>query len=116
MSSDGKKKAVIDFAGSVAGIRNTLATLLGSSNSILLGSVVNYAINKVSNDFTGIYSLRGKYKMTVVINGPPLSHADGSSLPALSVVVPTQLSSSGGVAASRSITGAGRVGYITLTD
>ena len=116
VSSDGKKKAVIDFAGSVAGIANTLSLAAGNSNPIVLGNVVNYAINKVSNDFTGIYSLRGKYKVTVVINGLPLRKADGSALPALTITVPTQLDSTGGVALSRSVSGSGLVGHIELTD
>jgi hypothetical protein len=116
VSTDGKKKAVIDFAGSVAGIANTLSLAAGNSNSIVLGNVVNYAINKVSNDFTGIYSLRGKYKVSVVINGLPLRKADGSALPALTITVPTRLDSAGGVVASRSVSGSGLIGTITLTD
>ncbi len=116
VSGDGRKKAVIDFANSVAGIHNTLGSALGSSNTILLGNVVNYAINRVSNDFTGIYSLRGKYKVSLVITGLPLRRADGSSLPSLTIVVPTALNSSGGVAASKSVSGPGLVGFISLTD
>jgi hypothetical protein len=116
VSSDGKKKAVIDFSSSVAGVTNTLRTAAGSSNSILLGNVVNYAINKVSNDFTGIYSLRGKYKVSLVLTGLPLRRADGSELPAVTVVVPTALDSSGAVAASKSVTGLGLSGTITLVD
>jgi hypothetical protein len=116
MSSDGKKQAVVDFASSVAGVANTLSLAANSSNSILLGSVVNYAINQVSNDFTGIYSLRGKYKVTVVLNGLALRKADGTALPALTLRVPTALDASGAVTAGRSVSGVGLVGYITLTN
>ena len=116
VSSDGKKKAVIDFSRDVAGITNTLKTAVGSNNSILFGSVVNYAINKLSNDFTGIYSLRGKYRVSIVLSELPLRKSDGSLLPAVTVVVPTQINSSGAVVASKTVTGAGLVGYITLAD
>ena len=74
-------------------------------------------INSISGQgFTGIYALRGKYRVTVVLEGLPLRRADGSVLPNLSVVVPTVLSESGSVAASKTISGPGLVGYITLTD
>ena len=114
MSSDGKKQAVVDFSSSVANVANTLTT--GVLNSIALGSVVNYGINQVSNDFTGIYSLRGKYKVTIVLNGLTLRKADGSALPALTVNVPTALGATGAVTASRSVSGVGLVGFLTLTD
>ena len=116
VSADGKKKAVIDFGANVAGITNTLKTALGSSNSIVLGEVVNFAINKVSNDFTGIYGLRGKYRVTIVLTGLPLRRADGTALPATTVVVPTAINSSGAVTASKTVTGIGLTGHITLTD
>lgn len=116
VSGDGKKKAVIDFSGSVAGIQNTLSSASGSSNNILLGSVVQYAINKVSNDFTGIHALRGKYKVSIVLTDLPLRKADGSQLPGLTITVPTALDSSGAVSASKPVSGRGLVGYITLTD
>jgi hypothetical protein len=116
VSSDGKKTAIIDFGASVAGVKNTLTTTSGSVNSIVLGSVVNYAINKVSNDFTDIYRLRGKYKVSIVINGLPLRKADGSELPAQTLTVPTALDNKGAVANSKTVTGIGLVGHITLTD
>ena len=116
VSGDGKKKAVIDFSRDVAGITNTLKTAAGSSNNILFGSIVNYGINKLSNDFTGIYGLRGKYRVSVVLNNLPLRQADGSLLPAVTVVVPTQINSTGAVVASKTMTGAGLVGFITLVD
>ncbi len=116
VSGDARKKAVIDFAGSVAGVQNTLRTAASSVNNIVFGSVVNYAINQVSNDFTGIYSLRGKYKLSIVINGLPLRQADGSALPEVSITVPTALNVTGATTASKTVTGPGLVGFITLTD
>ena len=116
VSSDGKKKAIIDFGANVAGITNTLKTALASSNSIILGEVVNFGINKVSNDFTGIYGLRGKYKVTIVLTGLPLRQADGTAMPPTTVVVPTAINSSGAVTTSKTVTGIGLTGYITLTD
>jgi hypothetical protein len=102
VSSDGKKKLVIDFGNAV--------------KSIVFGEVVQYAINQISNDFSGIYDLRGKYKVTVVLTDVPLRRADGSALPATTVVVPTQLNSTGGVTASKTVTGIGITGFITLTN
>jgi hypothetical protein len=116
MSGNGAKQAVIDFAADVAGVTNVLTTVAGQRNSIVIGEVVNYAINKVSNDFTGIYDLRGKYAVSVVVNGLPLRKADGSMLPAVTIEVPTSLNSSGGVATRKTVTGPGLVGYVTLTD
>ena len=116
VSNDGRKIAIIDFASSVAGILSTLTSQPGSTNTFLLGDAINYTINRVSNDFTGIYSLRGKYRVTIVINGLSLRKADGSPLPELTVVVPTLLNPNGSVAQSKSVTGPGLAGYITLTD
>ena len=116
VSSDARKKAVIDFVGSVAGVRNTLRLGAANLNDIVFGSVVNYGINQVSNDFTGIYGLRGKYKVSVVVNGLPLRQADGSALPQVSITVPTALNQTGGTTASKTVSGPGLVGYITLTN
>ena len=116
VSGDGKKVAIIDFANSVAGITNTLVSTAASSNSIVLGNVINYAVNKVSTDFSGIAGLRGKYKVTVVINGVPLRKVDGSLLPGMTITVPTAMNSSGVVTSSKSVTGYGLTGFITLAN
>ncbi len=116
VSSDGKKKAIIDFTSSVAGITNTLTTAAGLGNPIVLGNVVNYAVNKIGKDFTGIGSLRGTYKVSIVLNGVPLRKADGSLLPALAIAVPTELDSAGGVAKAAAVSGWGLSGSITLAD
>lgn len=116
VSSDGAKKAVVDFGDGVVGVSNTLLTTAGSTNSIAVGEVINYAINQLSNDFSDIYGLRGTYDMTVTLNGVELRHADGSLLPAVSVTVPTELTETGGVADSRTVAGRGLVGHLKLTD
>lgn len=117
VSTDAKKKLVIDFGGGVKGVGNTLTTAANMTNSLVFGEVVQYAINSISGQgFTGIYALRGKYRVTVVLKDLPLRRADGTALPNLSVVVPTVLNESGGVATSKTITGPGLVGYVTLTD
>lgn len=114
VSTDGKKKAVVNFDSGVRGIRNTLG--LSGNNTILLGDVVQYAVNNVSNQFTGINALRGKYKVSIVVSDLPLRKLDGSRLPTLGLAVPTELGAGGVVAKSASVVGAGLVGFINLTD
>ncbi|MBL8352974.1 MAG: hypothetical protein JNL87_21975 [Burkholderiaceae bacterium] len=117
VSTDAKKKMVIDFGGGVKGVSATLTTAANMTNSLVFGEVVQYAINSISGQgFTGIYGLRGKYRVTVVLTGIPLRRADGSALPNLSVVVPTQLGAGGAVAASKTVTGPGLVGHVVLVD
>ena len=118
VSSDGTKKAVVDFTSNFsapARFFNTLTTA-GATNSVIAGSVVNYAINNLSNDFTNMNALRGKYKVTIVVTDLPLRKLDGSKLPALSVTVPTALNATGGVSSNKTISGRGLTGYITLTN
>jgi hypothetical protein len=116
VSADGRKKAVIDFANSVAGVTNTLRTAAGSSNSIVFGEVVDFAIERLAQDFTGLQTLRGSYSVSVVISGLPLRRADGTALPAVTVTVPTAIDAQGAVTASKSVAGPGLVGTIRLTD
>jgi len=114
VSGDGQKKAVIDFATGVANVSNTLNT--SGLNSILLGDMINYTINNVSNDFTGITALRGTYKVSIVVSDLPLRKADGSLFTPLTINVPTTLGTGGAITASRPVTGYGLEGFITLTD
>jgi hypothetical protein len=117
VTADGNKSAIIDFKSAVAGISNTLTSAANSISTILLGDVVNYAVNGVSNDFTGMYSLTGKYKVTIVVTELPLRKADGSEFPLLTVSIPTQLDSAGKAVAQtlHPVTGRAIVGYINLT-
>jgi hypothetical protein len=112
--TSGGLNAVIDFATGVAGVHNTLTT--SGINSILLGDVVNYTINNVSNDFTGITGLRGTYKVLIVVSDLPLRKADGSQFKPLTISVPTTLDSKGTPTVVRPVTGWGLEGYITLTN
>jgi hypothetical protein len=114
VSTDGSKRAIIDFANSVAGVTNTLSTAAGG-NSIVFGEVVDFAIKRIGQDFTGVAGLRGTYSVSVVITGLPLRRADGTALPAVTVTVPTALDGAV-VTASKSVAGLGLVGRITLTD
>jgi hypothetical protein len=114
VSTDGAKKAVIDFSNSVKNVTNTLS--LSGANSILFGDMVNYAINNVSNDFTGITGLRGTYKVTIVVSDLPLKKADGSAFAPFTINVPTTLDASGAATSTVPVTGLGLEGYITLTN
>lgn len=115
VSSDGQTKAVINFASKVRGITNTLRTASGAVSTVMFGEVVNYAISGLSNQFTKMGDMRGKYKVTIVVDQLPLRKADGSTFSSQSISVPTTVS--GGVEGSPVVvTGKGLVGYINLTD
>jgi hypothetical protein len=115
VSGNGQTKAVIDFASKVRGITNTLSTATGAVSTVMFGEVVNFGISGLSNQFTNMSAMRGKYKVTIVVNELPLRKADGSKFDTLSIDVPTTVS--GGVAGNAvPVTGYGLVGYINLTD
>ena len=114
VSTDGKKKAVIDFSPGVRGVKNTLSTSL--PNNVLLGDVINYTINNVSNDFTNITALRGKYKVSLVVSNMPLRQVDGTKFTTVGIDVPVKLGAGGVTTETKSVVGAGLEGYITLTD
>jgi len=114
VSTDGKKKAVMDFSTGVRGVKNTLG--IATSSTVLLGDVINYTINNVSNDFTGINGLRGKYKVSLVISELPLRQVGGTRFSTLGIDVPVKLGASGATTENKSVVGAGLEGYITLTD
>jgi hypothetical protein len=118
VSSDGATKAVIDFSSKVKGITNTLSLTSGTTSTtstVMFGEVVNFAINGLSNQFNSMYAMRGKYKVTIVVNELPLKKADGSAFSDLTISVPTSVSA--GVEANPiPVNGKGLVGYITLTD
>ena len=115
VSADGKTKATIDFTGAVRGVRNTLSTAAAAINTILVGDVVGYAVNQVSNDFTGINSIRGKYKVTIVVTDLPLRKLDGTQFKNYTINVPTKLNNAT-VSDTHPVSGPGIQGFITLTD
>lgn len=114
VSTDGKKKAVMDFSTGVRSVKNTLG--IGTSSTVLLGDVINYTINNVSNDFTGINGLRGKYKVALVISDLPLRQVGGTRFTTLGIDVPVKLGPTGATTENKSVVGAGLEGYITLTN
>jgi hypothetical protein len=116
VSADGAKKAVISFANSVASVTNTLTAAANAVSTIVMGDVVNYAVNGVSNDFSGIYSLVGKYKVSIVVTELPLRQADGKPFPSVVINVPTAIDASGAIVPSSvvPVVGTGLVGYINL--
>jgi hypothetical protein len=115
VSSTGQTKAVVNFASKVRGITNTLSTASGAVSTVMFGEVVNYAITGLSNQFNNMSAMRGKYKVTVVVNELPLRKADGSPFDSLTIEVPTTVS--GGQAGNVvPVTGKGLVGYINLVD
>lgn len=115
VSGDGNTKAVINFAAKVQGISNVLSTAANAISTVMFGEVVNYGITGLSNDFTGISALRGKYKVTIVVNQLPLRKADGTLFDSTTIQMPTTLQ--GGVPAGIvPVTGTGLVGYINLTN
>ena len=116
VSGDGAKKAVVSFAGAVANVTNTLSSAANAVSTVVLGDVVTYAINGVSNNFHGIYELSGKFRVTVVVSELPLKQVDGKNFDWYTVRVPTQLDVNGNPLASSyvSVSGYGLVGYINL--
>lgn len=115
VSGDGNTKAVINFAGKVQGISNVLSTAANALSTVMFWEVVNYGITGLSNDFTGISALRGRYKVTIVVNQLPLRKADGTLLATTTIQVPTTVVN-GVPGAIVPVTGPGLVGYINLTS
>jgi hypothetical protein len=114
VSADGNTKAVIDFASSVQGISNTLSTTAGAVSTVMFGEVVNFGINGLSNQFTNMTALRGKYKVTIVVTQLPLSKADGTSFASTTIQIPTSVVN-GVDSGIVPVTGPSLVGYINLT-
>jgi hypothetical protein len=114
VSANGATKAVIDFASSVRGISNALSTATNAVSTVMFGEVVNFGITGLSNQFTNMNGLRGKYKVTIVVNQLPLRKADGTQYDPVTINMPTTVSGNveGGIVP---ITGYGLVGYINLT-
>ena len=115
VSADGNTKAVINFAAKVQGISNTLSTAANAISTVMFGEVVNYGITGLSNQFTNMGALRGRYKVTIVVNQLPLRKADGSLFDSITLQMPTTVN--GGVPGTMvPVTGYGLVGYINLTN
>jgi hypothetical protein len=114
VSADGNTKAVIDFASKVQGISNTLSTAASTVSTVMFGEVVNFGINGLSNQFTNMTALRGKYKVTIVVTQLPLSKADGTAFAPTTIEIPTSVVN-GVTSGIVPVTGPSLVGYINLT-
>jgi hypothetical protein len=121
LSTDQKKFKLLNVASDVKNIVNTLGVssgLTGSSLkkwSIQIGDVASYATTQAGTDFSGITSLTGKFKVSVVVTDMPLRKANGDELPSLTISVPTELNSDGTVKNSKVVAGKGLTGFITFT-
>ncbi len=115
VSTDGRRKAVVDFRNGVRNVTGTFETG-GAATRFPLGNIVNYTINQLSNDFTGIYGLRGSYRVQLVLAGLDLRRADGQRFEPASLTVPTGLAPDGSVTTSVTVEGRGLEGTITLVD
>jgi hypothetical protein len=116
VAADGRRRAVIDFGSNTAASVGTLPVDGTTATSVPVGNIVNFAIGRLSNSFSGIYALRGTYNVKVVVTGLPVRRADGRLLPATSITVPTSLDRQGQVATSTTVSGRGLAGRITLVD
>ena len=84
----------------------TLSTVAGTTSSLVLGQIINNAINHL----TSATAMSGKYMVTMVVTSLPMRHADGTALSTYTVSVPNSTST------STLITGSGLQGYITVTN
>jgi hypothetical protein len=122
LSTDQKKFKLLNVASDVKNIVNTLGVssgLTGSSLkkwSIQIGDVASFATTQAGTDFSGITSLTGKFKVSVVVTDMPLRKANGDELPSLTISVPTELYSDGTVKNSKVVAGKGLTGFITFTN
>ena len=116
VSSDARTKTIIDFGSSVKGVTNLLSSAANAVSTIVLGDVVNFAVNGVSNDFTGINALRGKYHVSIVVTNLPLRQTDGTPFGNVTIQVPTKLDANGAATTKVPVTGPGLEGYINLTN
>ena len=122
LSTDKKKLKTVDIASSVKSIANTLTVNTGLTGAALtntviqIGDVADYASRAAAKDgFTGINSLTGKFKVSVVVTDMPLRKANGDELPSLTISVPIELNADGTTKNFKVISGRGLTGYITLT-
>lgn len=115
VSTDGRRKAVVDFRNGVRNVTGTFETG-GAATRFPVGNIVNYTINQLSNDFTGIFGLRGSYRVQLVLAGLDLRRADGERFAPASLTVPTGLAPDGSVTTSVTVEGRGLAGTVTLVD
>jgi hypothetical protein len=116
LTSDATKRATVDFSTDVTGANTVLTTDPAGYNTLNFGDVINYTINNLSNQFTDISKLRGKYKVKLVISDLPLRQANGVVFNTSTINVPTALNPDKTVKTTAPVTGATIEGFITLTN
>jgi hypothetical protein len=100
-------EAISSFADTVGGATNTLSTT-GTVNSIVLGNVINNAMNRTGS-VAGL--INKTYKVTFVVTNLPLRLANGTAFSSATIVVPGSID---GSVAATTTTGSSLTGYITL--
>ncbi|MEI8168614.1 MAG: hypothetical protein WCG50_02990 [Rhodoferax sp.] len=111
VSGSGTFTGLASFTSAVWGANNTITA--GSLSSLLLGSTVNSTFTSLGTNFNSQTALGGKYKVSIVVTNLPLRQTDGTPFKSVTVVVPTSLVSNG---SSKTVTGLGLEGFITLTN
>jgi hypothetical protein len=111
VSGSGTFSGLASFTSAVWGANNTITA--GSLSSLLLGSTVNSTFTSLGTNFNSQTALGGKYKVSIVVTNLPLRQTDGTPFKSVTVIVPTSLVSNG---SSKTVTGLGLEGYITLIN
>ena len=93
-----------NYGSSVAGVSSAFS--YGSTSRITLGSIINTATKSLG----ALKDVSGKYRVTLVVNGLPLTLANGSALTNYTVDVPA---ANGAV---KSVSGAGIEGFMTVVN
>ena len=93
-----------NYGSSVAGVSSAFS--YGSTSRITLGSIINTATKSLG----ALKDVSGKYRVTLVVNGLPLTLANGSALTNYTVDVPA---ANGSV---KSVSGAGIEGFMTVVN
>ena len=89
-----------------AGITSTQTTLSTAS-----GSVSSFVLGNVINSLGAVNNLNGNYKLTFAVSNLALRNANGTVFNSYTIDVPTSF---GGTNSTKSVTGLGLEGYITL--
>lgn len=106
-STDGKEALCTWITCGSGSATTTLSTATGTTSSLVLGQIINNAINHLNS----ATAMSGKYVVTMVVSGLRMRHADGlSALTTYTVSVPNSTST------PTLITGSGLQGYITVTN
>ena len=116
LTSDATQRATVDFSTDVTGANTVLTTDPSGYNTLNFGDVISHTITNLSNQFTGVSALRGKYKVKLVISDLPLRQANGVVFATSTINVPTALNPDKSVKTTTPVTGASIEGFITLTN